>query len=167
MATAAQRLVTEAALTTKTVGVVTAAATGRVALTLPGGGAIEVGTTGDRNITSLCTNVASGAIELIRTGYTVTLSLTDVKLAVDNAALIAADTTSAGWMFQGFRIGVYSGIAGTLANATAARTGRVSINRNGGVTTQNTLTTDVLNGAVSWITQSPWPTALPGAEGLI
>lgn len=166
MAEPGMTLLTLADLGIKVPGVTIDDITGRKAITLPNGETVELGTTGDRDITSLCQDISAGTVDLIRTGYTVTISFDAVKTAVaGDVSIIPAAPDN--FLYKGYRIGVYNNLSFPLLKGNGPNSARVTVDRNGGIIIRGAATTDALYGAITYQTQRAWPSTLSGMEGLI
>lgn len=164
MAEANMTMLTVADLGAKSPGIIIDAATGRKALTFAGVTPVEIGTTGDRDVTSLMSNITAGVVEIIRTGYDVTISFEGVKVGVaTSTTLLAADTSN--FIYTGFRPGTYNGMSGMLVKSNGPDVARVMVSRTGAITIYGAATTDTLFGTFHYTTQRAWPTSLPGTEG--
>lgn len=143
-------------------------ATGRVAMVFPGGPTVELGDTGERDITGdlIAGTVASGRLLTFRSG-----SMSGVRF--EQLKLVAGDGTgntqirggsSSGSAIYGFRP-VYSEWKSLKVNS-AGHAVRINVGNTMGVQVQFALAGVEITGTVMWHTVAAWPTSLPGvADG--
>lgn len=116
------------------------------------------GETGLRDITALAPNVTSGKLYLSRSGNEVSLIFSDV--AMSGATGTSYDMIAAGGIPLGFRPPLthwYNGVDGPpgLRRVGVASSGWVPVYL-------SPIPSDFYRGKISWSTQHPWPTSLPG-----
>ena len=117
------------------------------------GWSVLEGNTGRRNITSLCANVTSGNVYIMRDGNTITFALADVVFGTNTGTVVITPTIS------GFSPPWSSFNGAALVGTTAVRRFQHSINDS---RIYSIASGDVINGQFSWSTTNDWPTTLPG-----
>lgn len=176
MATAAQRLVTEAALKNLAPTPTVKTSSKRLAISAPEKNAdgtygatvaVELGNTGIRNITALCSNIVSGTVELIRTGQTVQISLNAVKIGAGlgpgSVTILEGTGKTTDPLFSSYRTGFFNDLSAPVVRSNGPDVGRLVMNRNGGLSLFGVTSTDTVFGSITTITDRGWPDSLIGA----
>ena len=119
---------------------------------------VEYGDTGIRNITSLIEgDQGTGRARIQRIGNTVMLALNNIPTPGDGTYMILPNFIPAGFRsaFNWQHLGV-----GKAAGIDAA--GPVRVGMNGDLYIYRTSSETRINGTVTYISDTPWPTTLPG-----
>ena len=111
------------------------------------------GNTGRRNITSLCANVTSGNVYLMRDGNIVTFALADVVLGTESGTVVITPSIAS------FAPSWSSFNGAALAGSTTVKRFQHST---GDSRVYSIISGDTLNGQFMWTTKGSWPTTLPG-----
>lgn len=179
MATAAQRLVTEATLKNQAPTPVVNAATRRFSIaasekkadgTYGSPSSAELGNTFVRNITALCSNIVAGTVELIRAGQVVQVSLNGVRISAGlgpgGVVLIAGTGQQSDPLFSNYRTGFYNDASSPVVINNGPNVGRLVLNRNGALTLYGVTASDTIFGTISTVTDRVWPeSTLIGTSG--
>lgn len=122
------------------------------------------GDTGERNITALSGNVASGNIYLQRTGNEVTITIVMVKLAALGAGS-STDLFAPGAIPAGFRHRrtTWYEVKSNGATAANAEWRQFGVTSSGWLPIYSGATlADEYRAVIKYTTTDPWPTVLPG-----
>ena len=119
---------------------------------------VEYGNTGIRNITSLIEgDQGSGTARIQRIGNTVMLSLNNVPTPGDGTYMILPN-----FIPVGFRSAFNWQHLGTGKPAGIDAVGPVRVGTNGDLYIYRTSSETRINGTVTYISDTPWPSSLPG-----